>query len=61
MELVALVVRNGVLHKKWEALNLKSSILQVIVPRKSIKRVLEEAHDTPTGVHFRINKTLEKI
>jgi len=52
-------VRNGVLHKKWEALNLKSSILQVIVPRKYIKRILEKAHDTPSG-HFGINKTLEK-
>jgi len=49
-----------VLHKKWEAPNLKSSILQVIVPQKRIKR--EEAHaDIPSGGHFRVNKTLEKI
>jgi len=59
--LIALVVHNGVLHKKWEAPNLKSSILQVIVPRKCIKRVLEEAHDTSSGGHFGVNKTLEKI
>jgi len=30
----ALVVRNGVLYKKWVAPNLKSSILQVIVLQK---------------------------
>jgi len=55
-----LVVRNGVLHKKWEAPNMKSNILQVIVPQKCIKRMLE-VHDTPSGGHFGINKILEKI
>jgi len=58
-------VQNGVLHKKWKAPNLESSILQVIVLRKCIKRVLEEAHDTLSDGHFEVNfevnKTLEKI
>jgi len=34
--------------------------MQVIVPRRCIKRVLE-AHDAPSGGHFEINKTLEKV
>jgi len=54
-------MQNGVLYKKWEAPNLKSSISQVIILPKCIKRVLEEAHDTPSGGHFEINKTWEKI
>lgn len=57
----ALVVHDGVLFKRWEAPNLKSSILQVIVPRSKIKQILEEAHDIPTGGHFGINKTLSKL
>lgn len=56
----ALVVKEGVLFKKWEAPDLKSSFLQII-PQKSVKRILEEAHDSSTGGHFGINKTLEKI
>jgi len=34
---------------------------QVIVPQRCIKRVLKEAHDAPSGGHFGINKTLEKV
>ncbi|XP_020298143.1 uncharacterized protein LOC109862482 [Pseudomyrmex gracilis] len=48
----ALVVRDGILHKRWEALNLKTSFLQVIVPRELSKQILEEAHDAPTRGHF---------
>jgi len=43
--LIAIVVQNEVLYKKWETPNLKSNILQVIIPQKCIKRKLEEAHD----------------
>lgn len=39
----ALVVRNGILHKMWEAPNLKSNFLQLIVLQRSVKRILEEA------------------
>jgi len=56
-----LVAQNGVLYKKWEAPNLKSYIMQLVVPQKCIKQILEEAHDTPSGGHFGVNKTLEKI
>ena len=39
---------------------MKLNIFQ-LVPRKRIKRILEEAHDSSTGGHFGVNKTLEKI
>jgi len=38
-------VQNRVLYKKWETPNLKSSILQIIVPQKCIKWILEETHE----------------
>ncbi|KMQ86489.1 krab-a domain-containing protein [Lasius niger] len=57
----ALVLQNGILYKKWEAPNLKSSFLQLIVPRKRVKEILEEVHDSPSGGHFGVNKTLEKV
>lgn len=56
-----LVFQNGILYKEWEAPNLKSSFLQLIVPRKRVKEILEEIHDSPSGGHFGINKTLEKV
>jgi len=39
----ALILKDGVLYKRWFAPNLKSSFLQLIVPRKLVKEVLEEA------------------
>lgn len=57
----ALLIKDDVLYKRWEAPNLKSSFLQLIVPRKRIKDILKEAHDSPSGGHFGVNKTLEKI
>lgn len=56
-----LILKNGVLYKKWEAPNLRSTVLQLIVPRKRVKEILEEVHNSPSGGHFGVNKTLEKI
>lgn len=49
-----------VLYKKWESPNFRSEVLQVNVPWKQIKRVLE-AHDSSSSGHFGVNKTLDKI
>lgn len=57
----ALYLKNGVFYKKWYASNLKSNFLQLIVPRDRIKEILTEAHDSLSGRHFGINKTLERI
>jgi len=57
----ALVFEDGVLYKKWMAPNLKTSVLQLLVPRHRVKEILEEAHSSSIGGHFGINKTLEKV
>jgi len=57
----SLLLRDGVLQRKWESPNLKTSIFQIIVPQKKIKQILEEVHDSPSGGHFGVNKTLDKI
>ncbi|KMQ86232.1 integrase core domain protein [Lasius niger] len=57
----ALILKDGVLYKKWESPNLKSEIFQIIVPKDFISQVMEEAHDSASGGHFGVNKTLEKI
>jgi len=41
--------------------NLKSYILQVIVPKERVKQILGEAHDSFSGEHFGVNKILDKI
>ncbi|XP_024890231.1 uncharacterized protein LOC112466400, partial [Temnothorax curvispinosus] len=48
----ALVLKEGILYRKWEAPNLKSSFLQLIVPRRLVKGILEEMHNSPSGGHF---------
>jgi len=57
----ALIIKNGVLYKKWVAPNLETNILQLIVPHHCVKEILEEAHDSSIEGHFGVNKTLEKI
>ncbi|XP_018378085.1 PREDICTED: uncharacterized protein LOC108770849 [Trachymyrmex cornetzi] len=57
----SLELRNGVLYKRWEAPNLRDSIAQLVVPKGRIQQILEQAHDSPSGGHFGISKTLEKI
>ena len=57
----SLVLKDGILYKRWEAPNLRTSFLQLVVPRDRIKGILQETHDSPSGGHFGINKTLEKI
>lgn len=52
---------DGILYRKWETPNLKTSVRQLVVPREKIKKILEEAHDSYKGEHFGVNKTLEKI
>jgi len=32
-----------------------------LVPKKKVKLILEEAHDSSTGGHFGVNKTLDRI
>jgi len=57
----ALYLKDGILYKKWEAPSLKRSVFQLVVPQKRVRQILEEAHDSPFGGHFGVNKTLDKI
>jgi len=57
----ALFLRNGILYKKWESPNSKSEILQVVVLCNRINQILVAAHDSLSGRHFGINKTMDKI
>lgn len=47
--------------KKWESPNLKLEIFQIVVPKEFSRQIMEEAHDSASGGHFGMNKTLEKI
>jgi len=57
----SLVIENGILCRKWEAPNFKSHVFQIVVPRGRVKQILEEAHDSFSGGHFGVNKTLDRI
>ncbi|XP_070172331.1 protein NYNRIN-like [Polyergus mexicanus] len=57
----SLVLKNGVLFRKWESPNLQTSVFQIVVPQRRIRQILEEAHDSSSGGHFGVNKTLGKI
>jgi len=57
----SLVIKNNILYRKWETPNLKSYILQIIIPKGRIKQILEKAHDSFLGEHFGVNKTSDRI
>ena len=57
----SLVVLDDILYREWISSNLKTKVLQLVVPRNYVNAVLEEAHDYPSGGLFGVNKTLQKI
>ena len=57
----SLVLKDGVLHRRWESADGQSHRLQLILPRKRIPEVLEELHSSASGGHFGVNKTLGKV
>jgi len=57
----SLVIKNGILYRKWETPNFKNYVLQILVPKEKVKLILEEAHDSFSGEHFGVNKTLDRI
>jgi len=57
----ALIIKDGVLYKKWVAPNLKTNVLQLVVLCHRVKEILEKVHDSLIGEHLGVNKTLEKI
>ncbi|GFX05136.1 retrovirus-related Pol polyprotein from transposon 412 [Trichonephila clavipes] len=57
----SLHVRNGVLYRNWESDDEKTSRWQLIHPRTRVSAVLKELHGSPTGDHFGVIKTLQKV
>ncbi|GFY24489.1 retrovirus-related Pol polyprotein from transposon 412 [Trichonephila clavipes] len=54
-------LRNGVLYRKWESDDGKTSRWQVILAKTRVSAVLKELHGSPTGGHFGVMKTLQKV
>ncbi|GFX89646.1 retrovirus-related Pol polyprotein from transposon 17.6 [Trichonephila clavipes] len=53
--------RNIVLYRKWESDDGKTFRWQLILPKTRVSTVLKELHDSPTGGHFGVMKTLQKV
>ena len=57
----SLVVFDDNLYREWISSKFKTKVLQLVVPRNYVNTVLEEAHDSPFGGQFSVNKTFQKI
>ncbi|GFX58440.1 uncharacterized protein TNCV_320221 [Trichonephila clavipes] len=57
----SLHLSNGVLYRKWESDDGKTFRWQLILPKTRISTVLKELHGSPTGGHFGVMKTLQKV
>jgi hypothetical protein len=57
----SLHLRNGVLYRKWESDDGKTTRWQLVVPRSKIPAILEELHSSPAGGHFGVMKTLNRV
>ena len=56
-----LVLRDGVLYKKWETNDKMRSHLQVVVPRSLKNTVMFAMHNSVTSGHLGFKKTYQKI
>ncbi|GFU71982.1 retrovirus-related Pol polyprotein from transposon 412 [Trichonephila clavipes] len=57
----SLHLRNGVLYRKFESEDGKTFRWQLVLPRSRIPEVLKELHGSPTGGHFGVMKTLNRV
>ncbi|GBM46593.1 hypothetical protein AVEN_95591-1 [Araneus ventricosus] len=51
---------DGVLYRRWESDDGESCRWQLILPKSRILEVLRETHDSASGGHFGVMKTLSK-
>ncbi|GBL92230.1 Transposon Ty3-I Gag-Pol polyprotein [Araneus ventricosus] len=56
----SLHLKDGVLYRKWESDDGNSCRWQLILPKSKIPEVLRETHDSASGGHFGVMKTLSK-
>ncbi|GFW87604.1 hypothetical protein TNCV_4485691 [Trichonephila clavipes] len=57
----SLHLRNGVLYRKWESDDGKTFRWQLILAKTRVSTGLKELHGSPTGGHFGVMKTLQKV
>ncbi|GFV54135.1 retrovirus-related Pol polyprotein from transposon 412 [Trichonephila clavipes] len=57
----SLHLRNDVLYRKWESDDGKTFRGQLILPKTRVSTALKELHGSPTGGHFGVLKTLQKV
>ncbi|KAJ8962560.1 hypothetical protein NQ318_000953 [Aromia moschata] len=48
-------------HRKWESPDGVSAVYQLVLPKARIHQVLEELHNSPTGGHFGVTRTLARL
>ncbi|GFT62174.1 retrovirus-related Pol polyprotein from transposon 412 [Trichonephila clavipes] len=57
----SLHLKNGVLYRKWESDDENTFRWQLILPETRISTVLKEMHGSPSGGHFGVMKSLQKV
>ncbi|GFW30786.1 retrovirus-related Pol polyprotein from transposon 412 [Trichonephila clavipes] len=57
----SLHLRNDILYRKWESDNGKTFRWQLILPKTRVSTVFKELHGSPTGGHFGVMMTLQKV
>ncbi|GFU77781.1 retrovirus-related Pol polyprotein from transposon 412 [Trichonephila clavipes] len=57
----SLHLRKDVLYRKWESDDGKTFTWQLILPKIRVSTVLKELQGSPTGGHFGVMKTLQKV
>ncbi|GFW54026.1 retrovirus-related Pol polyprotein from transposon 412 [Trichonephila clavipes] len=57
----SLHLRNGVLYRKCESDDGKTFRWQLILPKTRVSSGFKELHGSPTGGHFGVMKTLQKV
>jgi len=57
----SLHLRDGVLYRKFESDNGKVLRWQLFLPKRRVEDVLKEVHNSPSGGHFGVMKTLGRI
>ncbi|CAC5414217.1 unnamed protein product [Mytilus coruscus] len=57
----SLILVNGILHRKWNSDNGKHYDLHIGIPANFKRFVLNQVHNTVTGGHLGVRKTLSKI
>ncbi len=57
-----LTLKAGLLYRKWHKAETRDAVLQLVLPEKARKEIIDQLHGSPvSGGHFAIEKTLARI